>query len=145
MLMELHQVIGFSDTVVVHAGDSGYTSNGYGADGFAARFAGGGRWAPSIKAFHIEHAAYDFLITLVFDKLFERFPNVTSIDVSQVLARVQTVVDRVANIVRFIVSPSPSLRASAADTERGIRRQVESQLGIKTPARARPFFQDRSP
>ena len=63
-------------TVVVHAGDSGYTSNGYGADGFAARFAGGGRWAPSIKAFHIEHAAYDFLITLVFDKLFERFPNV---------------------------------------------------------------------
>ena len=31
-----------------------------------------GRWAPSIKSFHIERAAYDFLITLVFDKLFER-------------------------------------------------------------------------
>jgi predicted TIM-barrel fold metal-dependent hydrolase len=62
-------------TVVVHAGDSGYSSNGYAVDGFAAAF-GGGRWAPSVKAFHIERAAYDFLVTLVFDKLFERFPNV---------------------------------------------------------------------
>ena len=50
--------------------------NGYAFDGFAAGFGGNGRWAPSVKAFHIERAAYDFLITLVFDKLFERFPNV---------------------------------------------------------------------
>jgi predicted TIM-barrel fold metal-dependent hydrolase len=63
-------------TVVAHAGDSGYSSNGYAIDGFAAGFSGNGRWAPSVKAFHIERAAYDFLITLVFDKLFERFPNV---------------------------------------------------------------------
>ncbi len=65
-------------TVVVHAGDSGYSSNGYAVDGFAAGFtgAGQGRWSPSVKAFHIERAAHDFLITLVFDKLFERFPNV---------------------------------------------------------------------
>jgi len=62
-------------TVVVHAGDSGYSSNGYANDGFSAGFSDG-RWAPSIKAFAIERAAYDFLITLVFDKLFERFPNV---------------------------------------------------------------------
>ncbi|HEX5095434.1 MAG TPA: amidohydrolase family protein [Acidimicrobiia bacterium] len=62
-------------TVVAHAGDSGYTSNGYARDGFSAAFSGG-RWAPSIKSFHIEQAAFDFLITLVFDKLFERFPNV---------------------------------------------------------------------
>jgi predicted TIM-barrel fold metal-dependent hydrolase len=62
-------------TVVAHAGDSGYSSNGYARDGFAAGFSTG-RWAPSIKSFHIERAAYDFLITLVFDKLFERFPNV---------------------------------------------------------------------
>jgi len=62
-------------TVVVHAGDSGYNTNGYAVDGFAAGFSGG-RWAPSIKAFNIERAAYDFLITLAFDKLFERFPNV---------------------------------------------------------------------
>jgi predicted TIM-barrel fold metal-dependent hydrolase len=59
--------------VVVHAGDSGYSSHGYVRDGFAAEFSGG--WKPSIKAFHIERAAYDFLITLVFEKLFERFPN----------------------------------------------------------------------
>jgi predicted TIM-barrel fold metal-dependent hydrolase len=63
-------------TVVVHAGDSGYSSNGYAADGFAAGFSGNGRWAPTVKSFHIERAAYDFLITLAFDKLFERFPNV---------------------------------------------------------------------
>jgi predicted TIM-barrel fold metal-dependent hydrolase len=62
-------------TVVVHAGDSGYSSNGYAADGFAAGFSGGG-WRPNVKSFHIERAAHDFLITLVFDKLFERFPGV---------------------------------------------------------------------
>jgi predicted TIM-barrel fold metal-dependent hydrolase len=61
-------------TVVVHAGDSGYSSNGYARDGFAAAF-DGGRWRPSIKSFHIERAAFDFLITLSFDKLFDRFPN----------------------------------------------------------------------
>jgi predicted TIM-barrel fold metal-dependent hydrolase len=63
-------------TVVVHAGDSGYSSNGYAHDGFSAGFAGGGRWAPTIKSFAIERAAYDFLITLAFDKLFDRFPGV---------------------------------------------------------------------
>jgi predicted TIM-barrel fold metal-dependent hydrolase len=61
-------------TVVVHAGDSGYSSNGYARDGFGATFDGGG-WKPSIKSFNIERAAHDFLITLVFEKLFDRFPN----------------------------------------------------------------------
>jgi predicted TIM-barrel fold metal-dependent hydrolase len=61
-------------TVVVHAGDSGYSSNGYAEDGFAAGFTGGG-WKPSVKSFAIERAAFDFLITLVFEKLFDRFPN----------------------------------------------------------------------
>ena len=59
--------------VVVHAGDSGYSSNGYARDGFGATFDGG--WKPSIKSFNIERAAFDFLITLVFEKLFDRFPN----------------------------------------------------------------------
>jgi predicted TIM-barrel fold metal-dependent hydrolase len=59
--------------VVVHAGDSGYTTHGYARDGFGASFEGGGK--PSIKSFNIERAAYDFLITLAFEKLFERFPN----------------------------------------------------------------------
>jgi predicted TIM-barrel fold metal-dependent hydrolase len=60
--------------IVIHAGDSGYSSNGYARDGFGATFDGGG-WKPSIKSFNIERAAHDFLITLVFEKLFDRFPN----------------------------------------------------------------------
>lgn len=60
-------------TVVVHAGDSGYTTHGYVKDGFGAEF---GAFAPNIKHFNIERAAYDFLITLAYDRLFERFPNV---------------------------------------------------------------------
>jgi predicted TIM-barrel fold metal-dependent hydrolase len=62
-------------TVVVHAGDSGYSSNGYANDGFAASFSGG-TWRPNVKSFHIERAAFDFLITVAFDKLFDRFPHV---------------------------------------------------------------------
>jgi predicted TIM-barrel fold metal-dependent hydrolase len=61
-------------TLVIHAGDSGYSSQGYAQDGFASSF-GGGPPKPSIKSFHIERAAYDFLVTLAFEKLFERFPN----------------------------------------------------------------------
>ena len=61
-------------TVVVHAGDSGYLSNGYAADGFAATFEGAER--PSIKMLTMERAIYDFLASLIFDRLFERFPNV---------------------------------------------------------------------
>jgi predicted TIM-barrel fold metal-dependent hydrolase len=60
-------------TLVVHAGDSGYSAQGYADDGFGAQFGGG--WQPSIKAFNIERAAFDFLITLQFGKLFDRFPN----------------------------------------------------------------------
>lgn len=60
-------------TVVVHAGDSGYTTHGYVKDGFGAEF---GAFAPNIKHFNIERAAYDFLITLAYERLFERFPNV---------------------------------------------------------------------
>ena len=61
-------------TVVVHAGDSGYSSNGYAEDNFSSSFNGGFR--PSIKSFGIERAAGDFIITSVFDKLFTRFPNI---------------------------------------------------------------------
>jgi len=61
-------------TVVVHAGDSGYSTHGYARDGFGATFDGAG-YKPTIKSFNIERAAHDFLITLVFEKLFDRFPN----------------------------------------------------------------------
>jgi predicted TIM-barrel fold metal-dependent hydrolase len=60
-------------TVVIHAGDSGYTTHGYVDDGFSAAF--GGVFSPNIKHFNIERAAYDFLITIAYEKLFERFPN----------------------------------------------------------------------
>jgi predicted TIM-barrel fold metal-dependent hydrolase len=61
-------------TVVVHAGDSGYSSQGYAKDGFGATFGGAG--TASIKMFNIERAAYDFLITAMLERLFDRFPNV---------------------------------------------------------------------
>ena len=60
-------------TVVVHAGDSGISSNGYAVDGFAATFSGG--WKPSIKSFAIEQAIRDYLLSIVFENMFERFPN----------------------------------------------------------------------
>ena len=59
--------------VVVHAGDSGHSSHGYARDGFSASFADS--FSPNIKMFHIERAVYDFLATVVFERLFERFPN----------------------------------------------------------------------
>lgn len=61
-------------TVVIHAGDSGYSSNGYADDSFSAQFSGG-KWKPSIKSFAIERAAQDFILTSVFEKIFDRFPN----------------------------------------------------------------------
>ena len=60
-------------TVVVHAADSGYTTHGYVRDGFSSDF--GGALSPNIKHFNIERAAYDFLVTLAYERLFERFPN----------------------------------------------------------------------
>jgi predicted TIM-barrel fold metal-dependent hydrolase len=43
-------------------------------DGFGSSFEGFP--GPNVKLFHIERAIHDFLATLVFDRLFERFPNV---------------------------------------------------------------------
>jgi predicted TIM-barrel fold metal-dependent hydrolase len=62
-------------TVVVHAGDAGVSTNGYAAEGFAADFRQG-RLPPSVRMFAIDRAAHDFLITLVLERLFDRFPNV---------------------------------------------------------------------
>jgi predicted TIM-barrel fold metal-dependent hydrolase len=61
-------------TVVAHAGDSGVTTHGYTRDGFSADV-GGNHFAPSIKAFNIERAIHDFLATAIFDRIFQRFPN----------------------------------------------------------------------
>ncbi len=59
-------------TVVVHAGDSGYTSHGYARDGFTTDF--GGVPQP-IRMLQLERPIEDFLSALVADNLFHRFPN----------------------------------------------------------------------
>ena len=64
-------------TVVVHAGDSGYSLQGYAPEkGFSASFSGGFR--PNLGMLHIgiERAIYDFLGSIMVDKIFERFPNI---------------------------------------------------------------------
>ncbi len=64
-------------TVIVHAGDTGYSLQGYAPDkGFSAGFGGGFR--PNLGALHIgiERAIYDFLGSIMVDKIFERFPNI---------------------------------------------------------------------
>ena len=61
-------------TVVAHAADSGVSTNGYAPEGFAATFRAASP-GPNVKVFAIERAIHDFLATLVFDRLFERFPN----------------------------------------------------------------------
>ena len=60
-------------TVVVHAGDSGPSSDGYAADGFAANFRAG--FAPTIKSFAIEKAVHDYLLSMVLANHFARFPR----------------------------------------------------------------------
>ncbi|MCO5313934.1 MAG: amidohydrolase [Microthrixaceae bacterium] len=60
-------------TVVVHAGDSGYSSNGYADDGFTSNFKGG---VPQpIKFTQLERPIEDFLASLVCDQHFAKFPN----------------------------------------------------------------------
>ncbi len=60
-------------TVVAHVGSNGYTSNGYGGNA-ALAVLGGGR-KPSVAGLIPERAIYDFLLTLAYEKMFERFPN----------------------------------------------------------------------
>ena len=59
--------------VVVHAGDSGPSSDGYAPDGFAANFRSG--FAPTIKSFAIERAVHDYLLSMVLSNHFARFPG----------------------------------------------------------------------
>jgi predicted TIM-barrel fold metal-dependent hydrolase len=59
-------------TVVVHAGDSGYTSHGYATDGFTTDF--GGIPQP-IRMLQLERPVEDWLSSLICDNLFHRFPN----------------------------------------------------------------------
>lgn len=59
-------------TLVVHAGDSGYTSHGYARDGFTTDFSG---IPQPMRMLQLERPIEDFLSSLVADNLFHRFPN----------------------------------------------------------------------
>jgi predicted TIM-barrel fold metal-dependent hydrolase len=61
--------------LVIHTANSGYASNGYANDDFSRASIGMSR-RPSVKGLALERAAGDFLLTLAFDSLFERFPGV---------------------------------------------------------------------
>jgi predicted TIM-barrel fold metal-dependent hydrolase len=69
-------------TVVAHAGDSGYSPNGYGRGQFQSGFGSesggpaGGPRRPSVAMVNFERAIYDFLASLVLDDFFFRFPNI---------------------------------------------------------------------
>ena len=60
-------------TVVVHAGDAGYSSNGYASDGFTSNFNSG--IPQPIKFTQLERPIEDFLACLVCDQHFARFGN----------------------------------------------------------------------
>ena len=61
-------------TTVLHAGDSGTASNGYFDERADARDVYAPR--PSVRMFAMERAITDFVASLIFDKLFTRFPGV---------------------------------------------------------------------
>jgi predicted TIM-barrel fold metal-dependent hydrolase len=83
-------------TVAVHAGDSGYHTQGYADERFEALSKGSFR--PSIQQFRLERAAHDFLITTVFDRLFVRFPNIRLASVENGSAYLETLFRRVESI-----------------------------------------------
>jgi predicted TIM-barrel fold metal-dependent hydrolase len=60
-------------TVVVHAGDAGYSANGYATDGFSSNF--NNSVPQPIKMLQLERPIEDFLASLITDQLFHRFPN----------------------------------------------------------------------
>ncbi|MCB1248834.1 MAG: amidohydrolase family protein [Acidimicrobiales bacterium] len=64
-------------TVVLHAGDSGLSSEGYAPDGFAADFqASGDHFGPSIKFFAIEQAVHYWMLAMVLAGMPMRYPNI---------------------------------------------------------------------
>jgi predicted TIM-barrel fold metal-dependent hydrolase len=66
-------------TVVVHAGDTGYSLQGYAPEkGFSASFGSGEAYRPNLGILHIgiERAIYDFLGSIMVDRIFDRFPNI---------------------------------------------------------------------
>jgi hypothetical protein len=112
-------------TLVIHAADSGYTTHGYVNDGFSADFSGG-VFSPSIKHFNIERAAYDFLITLAYEKLFERFPNLR-------IASIENVAEYLPDLFRKL--------AQSRDRMRGYYAEDPGEL-FKRHVWINPFWED---
>ena len=99
----------------MHAADSGYSSQGYAKDGFAATFEGAER--PSIKMLTMERAIYDFLASLVFDDLFSRFPNLRIASVengSEFLPDLLKKLDSVHRRIPGLLPRGPASRSSGA-------------------------------
>ena len=103
-------------TVVVHAGDSGYSLQGYGRDGFSAKFSGEPQ-RPNIGILHLtmERAIFDWLGSVVVDRLFERFPNIRLASVENgstflfdLFRRLRTASNRLPGL--FKVDPVESFR-----------------------------------
>jgi predicted TIM-barrel fold metal-dependent hydrolase len=82
-------------TVAVHAGDPGFSSNGYVEEDFSALT--DEKVGPSVQMFRLERAAHDFLVTAIFQKLFVRFPNVR-------LASVENGSAFMPNLIRRVTS-----------------------------------------
>ena len=61
-------------TTVIHTGNSGYSNNGYDSEGFGLGSVGMDR-RPSVSGLALERAANDFLLTLAYERVFERFCN----------------------------------------------------------------------
>jgi predicted TIM-barrel fold metal-dependent hydrolase len=59
--------------VVAHVSNSAYSTNGYPKGGTLDTIGSGKR--PTVASLNPERAIYDFLITLIYDRVFERFPN----------------------------------------------------------------------
>ena len=68
---------------------------------------------PTIKIFHIERAIYDFLATLVFERLFERFPNLR--------------IASVENGSEFLARPVPQAALHRAQVRRLLRARIRSR------------------
>jgi predicted TIM-barrel fold metal-dependent hydrolase len=68
-------------TIVLHAGDSGYSTNGYTTQEHRGNATLGDDGKPSIKLLSAQRSIADFLATVIFDKLFDRFANLRLISV----------------------------------------------------------------
>ena len=106
-------------TVVIHAGDSGYTTHGYVQDGFTADAADVDHGSPNIKHFNIERAAYDFLITVrLREALRAPFPGVRIASVENGAEFLADLFRKLAPVARPAVGSRTTTRKTRASCSR---------------------------